>query len=695
MRNWFSTLGCVLGILSCSQLAWGVQQPDDTELELSLRFQTETAAGSDRFHTLTRREIWDPAKTAIIVCDVWDLHHCLNAVRRVEEFAPRLDQVLKNARKRGLTIIHAPSDCMPAYQTHPARQRAKATPAADDVPADISNWCSRIPKEAMANYPLDQSDGGEDDDPQEHAEWVKKLETMGRNPKMPWTRQSDLIVIDSDKDYISDRGDEVWNILHDRKIENVILTGVHTNMCVLGRPFGLRQLVKNGKRVVLMRDMTDSMYNPNMWPFVSHFTGTDLIIGHIERYVCPTITSAQLIGGKPFRFSGDDRPHVAIVIAEDEYDTHRTLPEFAKQFLNADFRVTLIYADAAERNDIPGLEALETADIGIFSIRRRVLPKSQMSIVRRFVEAKKPLIGIRTSSHAFALRNGKPTSNHVSWPEFDQQVFGGNYTGHHGNNLQPAIKLATDQAQHELLTGIDTNAFRSSGSLYKTSPVSVTATILLSGEIDSHAPEPVAWTFRRAGGGRSFYTSLGHPSDFESPIFQRLLVNAVYWAADKPIPQTLNSSDSSFRDRWVTRAVPDDWTIRPNVRLKQGEMIWYRCLVRLGLSAEQANKRLRIVHDSKIAVWFNGHALALSNDGSPQEYSVDNAFGRYNDLNLLVIRIGPRNDARSLSQAPEFLVGQKRIDLSGRWQFRVGNDTMHKRLALPPKFAASTDIIFQ
>ena len=82
-------------------------------------------------------------------------------------------------------------------------------------------------------------------------------------------------------------------------------------MCVLGRPFGLRQMAKNGKKVVLVRDLTDTMYNPKRWPYVSHFAGTDLIVAHIERYVCPTITSDQLLGGKPFRFNNDKRPESA------------------------------------------------------------------------------------------------------------------------------------------------------------------------------------------------------------------------------------------------------------------------------------------------------------------------------------------------------------------------------------------------
>lgn len=78
-------------------------------------------------------------------------------------------------------------------------------------------------------------------------------------------------------------------------------------MCVLGRPFAIRQLVHLGKNVVLVRDMTDTMYNHERKPFVDHFTGTDLVIEHVEKFWCPTILSTDLVGGKPFRFKDDTR----------------------------------------------------------------------------------------------------------------------------------------------------------------------------------------------------------------------------------------------------------------------------------------------------------------------------------------------------------------------------------------------------
>ncbi len=277
-------------------------------LKLQLRSPVRDAAtNSTRSLPEVIERTWDGEQTAVIVCDVWDAHHCLNAVRRLEEFAPRMNEILREARKHGATIIHSPSDCMAAYEDHAARKRAVSVPAAKSKPKDVEHWCSRIPSEEKAVYPIDQSDGGEDDDPAEHAEWAAKLKAMGRNPGMPWKTQSKLIEIDAERDFISDRGDEVWNVLESRGIKNVILVGVHLNMCVLGRPFGLRQMVRNGKNVALMRDMTDCMYNPKRWPQVDHFTGNDFVVAHVERFVCPTITSDQLLGGEPFRSKYDTR----------------------------------------------------------------------------------------------------------------------------------------------------------------------------------------------------------------------------------------------------------------------------------------------------------------------------------------------------------------------------------------------------
>lgn len=269
----------------------------ETPLPLALR--SRSPAGAAR----VEKESWLPSRTAIIVCDMWDLHHCRNAVVREGEMAPRMNEVLEKARAAGALIIHAPSGCMKPYEGTPARERAKSAPTAARIPDRIGEWCRQIPAEEAAVYPIDQSDGGEDDDPGEHAEWAAELAAKGLNPKAPWTRQIDVLRIDQEKDAISDSGAEIWNLLESRGIDQVVLMGVHVNMCVAGRPFGLRQMAKNGKRVVLMRDLTDAMYNPRRWPFVSHVRGTELFIEHVEKRICPTITSDQILGdGKVFAF---------------------------------------------------------------------------------------------------------------------------------------------------------------------------------------------------------------------------------------------------------------------------------------------------------------------------------------------------------------------------------------------------------
>jgi len=215
----------------------------------------------------------DPTRTAVVVCDMWDDHWCKSAATRCAELAKKTDPVLKGCREQGITIIHCPSDTMPFYKDHPARKRMLAVkkvepPKAKDKPAPP--------------LPVDDSDGGCDD-----AQSAKQFKA--------WTRQHAAITIDEDKDYITDNGGEVYSLMAEKKIDTLIVMGVHTNMCVLNRTFAIKQMVKWGKNVLLVRDLTDAMYNPKMKPMVSHQKGAELIIEYIETYWCQTIESKQLM----------------------------------------------------------------------------------------------------------------------------------------------------------------------------------------------------------------------------------------------------------------------------------------------------------------------------------------------------------------------------------------------------------------
>lgn len=492
-------------------------------LELPVRSRAEAGKGSGDWKVVEQTVQWSPQGTALVICDMWDKHWCEGATRRVGEMAPRMNQVVKKAREQGVLIIHCPSDTMKFYAGMPQRKLAQAAPKVETgIP--LSRWCY-LDKTKESPLPIDDSDGGCDTD-----------SPSPKGPPYPWTRQIETIEI-KDNDAITDSA-EAFYLMRQRGITNVIVMGVHLNMCVLGRPFSIRQMVNQGQNVVLMRDMTDTMYNPKRSPYVPHCVGNDLMVEHVERYWCPTVSSAAFVGGDEFRFSEDKRPRVVFLIGEDEYKTWETLPAFAKNQLGwRGVGVSIIQQDAQGKHRFPGLiEALRDADLLLLSARRRALPKEQLEAVRAHLEAGKPLVGIRTASHAFAPR-GKDAEQGAAWPTFDPEVLGGNYNNHHGVGPKTAVTAAPGAQADALLLGVDVAKLESNASLYKVSPLRPAAKPLLLGSIPGQPAEPIAWTHTYGPKqARVFYTSLGHVDDFANPAFRRLLLNGTLWALGREIP---------------------------------------------------------------------------------------------------------------------------------------------------------------
>lgn len=264
------------------------------DLILNLR-STSKESGEVSFQKVS----WKPERTALIICDMWDDHWCRSAADRVVEMAPALNQIVNEARAKGVFIIHAPSSVVDFYEGTDQRKLAQAAPFAKppvklaDSPRWGTAWCWTDP-DYEAVLPIDDSDMG----------CSCQGEKCGI--REAWSRQIDLIDLKKG-DALTDNGQETFNLLAEREIDNVILCGVHLNMCVLGRPFAIRQMVKLKKNVALIRDMTDTMYNPERPPGVDHFTGTDLVISHVEKYWCPSFTSSDITGQKSFRFAEDQR----------------------------------------------------------------------------------------------------------------------------------------------------------------------------------------------------------------------------------------------------------------------------------------------------------------------------------------------------------------------------------------------------
>jgi nicotinamidase-related amidase len=269
------------------------------ESAAALTLHTRSRSASDAAAAPVEKTLhWEPRRTALIICDMWDAHWCRGAAARVVELAEPTNRLAQRAREQGVLVIHAPSTCMEFYQDTPQRRRALTAPYAK-APKPLSQsmrwgtrWCWADPRREP-DLPIDDSDMG--------CDCATKCEIHS-----PWKRQIATIEI-GEPDVISDDGQEVFNVLAERGIDQIIIAGVHLNMCVLGRSFAIRQMVDLGKQVVLVRDLTDTMYNHQMRPRVDHFRGTDLVVEHVERHWCPTISSTDLLGGEPFRFRDDRR----------------------------------------------------------------------------------------------------------------------------------------------------------------------------------------------------------------------------------------------------------------------------------------------------------------------------------------------------------------------------------------------------
>jgi nicotinamidase-related amidase len=215
------------------------------------------------------------SETAFIIVDMWDQHWSAGATRRCGVLAKKINDAMGRARDKGILVVNAPSDVMNFYEGAEARKRFLSLPVPEKIPEPV----------VIADYPqpIDSSDGGSD-----------SVDLHSPN-SLVWTRQTDLLNIDQERDLIcGDEGDRLCAHFFARGIKFIIYAGVHTNMCVLHRSFGIKQMLRRGFRTALIRDLTDAMYNPEKSPYVSHDEGTALLVSYIEKFYCPTIDSGQI-----------------------------------------------------------------------------------------------------------------------------------------------------------------------------------------------------------------------------------------------------------------------------------------------------------------------------------------------------------------------------------------------------------------
>ncbi|MBM4002099.1 MAG: ThuA domain-containing protein [Planctomycetes bacterium] len=269
--------------------------------------------------------------------------------------------------------------------------------------------------------------------------------------------------------------------------------------------------------------------------------------------------------------------HVVLISGDEEYRSEETMPQLGKILSRQHgFRCTVLFAiDPKDgtispnvNNNIPGLESLKNADLMIIFTRFRDLPDEQMKHVVDYIESGRPVIGLRTATHAFNLSSGRAYPTY-SWNHgeskggFGRVILGETWISHHGNHGSEATRglIADGQESHPILRGIKSGEIFGPTDVYGVRlPLPDDSLPLVLGQVvagmkptdkpvegPKNSPMmPIAWTksFKTKDGktGRAFCTTMGASQDFESAGLRRLLVNATYWAVglEAKIPSASN-----------------------------------------------------------------------------------------------------------------------------------------------------------
>lgn len=250
------------------------------------------------------------------------------------------------------------------------------------------------------------------------------------------------------------------------------------------------------------------------------------------------------------------KPHVVFVTGDCEYRSEISMPLIAKILeTRHGMKCTVCYAtddttgEIRPKNlkNIKGLEALQTADLVVFYMRFRQLPDDQLKQITDYIETVapgRPVVGLRTTTHAFRYPSGPNTK----WNDgFGREVFGQKWISHHGHDSSTRVFVTVKD--HPVTRGLAPE-FWCRSWLYMVNPLHGDCTPLLVGQALKEpkadetlqkgvqkkqsfgTPHPVAWT-KTYKGARVFFTTLGHPMDFEDENMRKLLLNGIYWALGK------------------------------------------------------------------------------------------------------------------------------------------------------------------
>lgn len=243
------------------------------------------------------------------------------------------------------------------------------------------------------------------------------------------------------------------------------------------------------------------------------------------------------------------KPLVVFVCGDHEYSGEETLPIIAAELeKNYGMRTIVLKAspDHNSEENIPGLEALKDADLVVFYLRWRRLPAEQLAHIEAYLSSGKPVMGFRTTTHAFNFPKGHASEKWNAFGEFALNAppgWGGKAKHtHYGHNSSTDVSIVPKASANPILTGVAKD-FHVRSWLYHVVPDYPLkgSTVLLTGKAvnpeRAAVENPVAWTGTNSFGGKIFMTTLGHPEDFRIESFQRLIINAVHDELGLKVPK--------------------------------------------------------------------------------------------------------------------------------------------------------------
>lgn len=259
--------------------------------------------------------------------------------------------------------------------------------------------------------------------------------------------------------------------------------------------------------------------------------------------------------------------HIVFISGDEEYRSEEALPQLAKILAkHHGFCCTVLFAIDPQdgtinpniRNNLPGTNLLDTADLMVIFTRFRELSDEQMKPIVDYINAGKPIVGLRTATHGFNFEQKTPTNyrqysyNSSAWPGgFGKQVLGETWVDHHGHHGKQGTRgiFAPGQEKHPILRGIQDGEIFGPTDVYTVKlPFTNGNTTLVLGEVtetleptskrvDSKLNDPmmpIAWTREYASESgkkaRVFTTTMGASQDLLNEGTRRMLVNACYWA---------------------------------------------------------------------------------------------------------------------------------------------------------------------